>query len=46
MCIRYRRKLISGFQGIVKEKTGVIVAPGNQEFERRTKKDEEAAKKQ
>ncbi|HMX43262.1 MAG TPA: hypothetical protein PKB12_06065 [Elusimicrobiota bacterium] len=41
-----KRKLISGFQGIVKEKTVVILAPGNQEFELRTKKDEEAAKKQ
>jgi hypothetical protein len=41
-----KRKLISGFQGIVKEKSVVILAPGNQEFELRTKKDEEAAKKQ
>lgn len=41
-----KRKPIQGYQGIVKEKSVVILAPGNQEFELRTKRDEEAAKKQ
>ena len=40
-----KRKPISGFQGIVKEKSVVILAPGNQEVELKLKSEEDAAKK-
>ncbi len=40
-----KRKPVNGYQGIVKEKTVVILAPGNREFELKLKKDEDASKK-
>lgn len=39
-----KRKVVEGFQGIVKEKTVVILGPKNQEVEVRLKKDAEALK--
>lgn len=39
-----KRKAVEGFQGIVKEKTVVILGPKNQEVEVRLKKDAEALK--
>jgi hypothetical protein len=39
-----KRKAVDGFQGIVKEKTVVILGPKNQEVEVRLKKDADAAK--
>ncbi len=39
-----KRKAVDGFQGIVKEKTVVILGPKNQEVEVRLKKDAEALK--
>ncbi len=39
-----KRKAVDGFQGIVKEKTVVILGPKNQEVEVRLKKDAEAMK--
>ena len=40
-----KRKPISGYQGIVKEKSVFILAPGNLEFEIKRKKDEEGSPK-
>jgi hypothetical protein len=39
-----KRKVVEGFQGIVKERTLIILGPKNQEVELRLKKDEDAAK--
>ena len=39
-----KRKVVDGYQGIVKERTLVILGPKNEEMELHLKKDEDAAK--
>lgn len=39
-----KRRVVDGYQGIVKERTLILLGPKNEEVELRLKKDEEAAK--
>lgn len=39
-----KRRVVEGYQGIVKERTLILLGPKNEEVELRLKKDEEAAK--